>query len=462
MQYKSVLAPAVLGLLGSLAFAAGASAQPVSKPDHFLGACLIGTLCPEPCHGTPDNALTLCPAPAHVTAIRAGRLFDSNSGTLLTNQVILLTGERITAVGPASSVAIPAGAVVIDLSRETVLPGLIDAHTHMFNNAKPGLSRDAELLIGLQNTQADLRAGFTTIRDMSTHGNGHADVDIRNAINAGYIEGPRQLVSTEGIVWGGPPGTAGKPVNPLASIVIHSAEEGRAAVDTQVKEGADWIKLFPTGGYQFLPGGVFKVEVTYPLPVLQATVDEAHKMGKKVGCHVYGGEGQKNAVVAGCDTVEHMFEGNQELFTQMAAKGQYYDPTFVRYLIEQMNQYEQLRPLFEKSVQMAAKTPGLKIMYGTGVDGTTYTHGSQAMDFIELVKLGGLTPARTLQAATIVNAQAFGLFNQIGSVEKGKFADIVAVPGNPLADISTMSHINFVMKGGKVIRDDTARRVAAR
>jgi imidazolonepropionase-like amidohydrolase len=127
-----------------------------------------------------------------------------------------------------------------------------------------------------------------------------------------------------------------------------------------------------------------------------------------------------------------------------------------------MNQYEQLRPLFEKSVQMAAKTPGLKIMYGTGVDGTTYTHGSQAMDFIELVKLGGLTPARTLQAATIVNAQAFGLFNQIGSVEKGKFADIVAVPGNPLADISTMSHINFVMKGGTVIRDDTARRVAAR
>jgi imidazolonepropionase-like amidohydrolase len=237
-------------------------------------------------------------------------LFDSKSGQMLTNQVVVLVGERITEVGPAAQVRIPAEAQVIDLSQATVLPGLSDAHTHMFNPPRPGMSRETSTLIGIHNLQADLRAGFTTARDMSSHGNGYADVDMRNAINEGRLDGPRFKVAGRGIVWG-PAIAAGVPVNPLASIRITSAEEGRAAVREHVERGVDWIKLFPGGAYSFTPTGEAQYVVTYPLPVLQALIDETHRLGRKAGCHVLGGEGQKNAIVAGCDSVEHAFGLNQ-------------------------------------------------------------------------------------------------------------------------------------------------------
>src|SRR6185295_13978246 len=188
-----------------------------------------------------------------VVAVRAGRLFDSKSGQLLTKQVVLLQGERITEVGPEASVKIPAGASVIDLSQATVLPGLIDAHTHMFNTPKAGMSREASTLIAVQNVLADLRAGFTAARDMSSHGNGYADVDIRNAINEGRIDGPRYQVAGRGIVWAGAANAT--PENPLASTVVRSVEEGRAAVRDHIEHGADWIKLFPTGAYSFTATG---------------------------------------------------------------------------------------------------------------------------------------------------------------------------------------------------------------
>ena len=205
-----------------------------------------------------------------------------------------MLGERITEVGPAAQVKIPAGAQVIDLSQATVLPGLIDAHTHMFNTPKPNMTRETSTLIAIQNTQADLRAGFTAARDMSTHGNGYGDVDIRNAINQGVIEGPRAQVSTRGIVWGPPNRKRSAPANPLASTVVRSVDEARAAVRDQIEHGADWIKkLFPAGGYSFTATGEAQYVVTYPLPVLQALIDETHRLGQKAGCHVYGGEGQK-------------------------------------------------------------------------------------------------------------------------------------------------------------------------
>src|SRR5262247_3216037 len=182
---------------------------------------------PTPCVGS-DGGIFQCGPAARTIAVRAGRLFDSKSGQMLTRQVVVLQGERITDVGPEAQVKIPAGAQIIDLTSATVLPGLIDAHTHMFNTPKPGMSREASTLIAIHNLQADLRAGFTTARDMSSHGNGYADVDMRDAINEGRIDGPRFQVSGRGIVWSGAGNATSQ--NPLASIVVSNVEQARAAV----------------------------------------------------------------------------------------------------------------------------------------------------------------------------------------------------------------------------------------
>jgi imidazolonepropionase-like amidohydrolase len=196
--------------------------------------------------------------------------------------------------------------------------------------------------------------------------------------------------------------------------------------------------------------------------VLQALIDETHRLGKKTACHVYGGEGQKNAIVAGCDTIEHGFGLNQEQINMMVAKGLYYDPTIVRYTEPYMDDNDKkatggkyrMIPIFEKATQMAGATPGIKMMMGSGVDGSTYPHGTQALDFEWLVTRAKLTPARAIQAGTINNAEVMGWSDRIGSVDKGKFADIIAVSGDPLADITELQRVKFVMKGGKLIRND--------
>jgi imidazolonepropionase-like amidohydrolase len=353
---------------------------------------------------------------------------------------------------------------VIDLSRSTVLPGLIDGHTHMFNARKPNGATEDYMLIAVQNVQADLRAGFTSARDMTSHGNGYGDVAIRNAINEGRMDGPRYQVSTRGIVWGDKPADPAKPDNPLASAVVRSEEEGRAAVRDQIAHGADWIKLYPAGAYSFTPTGEAKYVVTYPLPVVQAIIDETHRLGKKAGCHVYGGEGEKNAIVAGCDTIEHAFALDQEEANMIVAKGLYYDPTLQRYIEPYMDDNDtkntggkyRMIPIFEHAVSLAAHTKGMKIMMGSGADGETYVHGTQALDFEMLVKYGGLTPVRALQAATTINAEALGWQRDIGSIEKGKYADLIAVSGDPIADITELQRVKFVMKAGKIIRNDTA------
>jgi imidazolonepropionase-like amidohydrolase len=379
---------------------------------------------------------------------------------MLSRQIVLISGDKIADVGPETSLKIPNGAQVIDLSRETVLPGLIDAHTHMFNQRGTKGTTEESMLIALENAHADLYAGFTSARDMSSHGNGYGDIAIRDAINIGRIDGPRYQVSTLGIVWGATPPNPTAPDNPLASTVIRSADEGRAAVRTQIAHGADWIKLFPAGAYSFDSAGTAQYVVTYPLPVLQAMIDETHKLGKKAGCHVYGGEGQRNAIVAGCDTIEHAFGLDRDQAAMMVSKGLYYDPTLMRYTEPYMDDTDEkntggkyrMIPIFEKAVSMASSMPGLKIMVGSGVDGSTFVHGTQALELEQLVKHGGLTPARVLQSATVVNAEALGWQDRIGSLEKGKFADLVAVPGDPLADIGQLERIDFVMKGGRVIR----------
>jgi imidazolonepropionase-like amidohydrolase len=455
MLRTSVITP--LLLIALTAIKVSAQVQPPPAPWRGAG--------PTPCVGS-DGGIFQCPPAPRVIAIRAGRLFDSKTGQMLTKQLVILSGERITEVGPQAQLKIPSGAQVIDLSQATVLPGLIDAHTHMFDARGPNGTTEASMLIAASNAQADLRAGFTTARDMSTHGNGYGDIAIRDAINQGRIDGPRYQVSTRGIVWGAAPANPASPDNPLTSTVVRSIDDARAAVRDQIAHGADWIKLFPTGAYSFNAAGVAQYQVTYPLPVLQALIDETHRLGKKTACHVYGGEGQKNAVIAGCDTIEHAFGLDQAQADMMVKKGLYYDPTLMRYIEPYMDDVDakntggkyRMIPIFEHAVQLAAATPGMKIMVGSGADGATYAHGTQALDFEALVKHGGLTPLRALQAGTTINAEALGWQDQIGSIDKGKYADLIAVSGDPLSDITELQRVKFVMKAGKVIRDEMPQR----
>jgi imidazolonepropionase-like amidohydrolase len=443
------------------------SAQAPSTPERKQAPGPWRFIGPQPCVN-PEGGVVGCPPAPRTIAIRAGRVFDSLTGQTLTRQIVIVTGERIADVGPEGQIKIPAGAQVIDLSQATVLPGLIDAHTHMFNNRTPAISAERSMLIAIQNLQADLHAGVTAARDMSSHGNGYADVDIRNAINMGDLDGPRFQVSGRGIRWSGEPPNPKSPDDPLASTVIRSAEEGRAAVREHVAKNVDWIKLFPTGAYSFSPTGEAQYVLTYPLPVLQAIIDEAHKLGKKTGCHSFGGEGLQNTIVAGCDTVEHGYGLTQVQLDTMVKKGLMYDPTLMRYSAPFMDDNDakntggkyRMTPIFENAVSLAVRTKGLKVMIGSGVDGSTFVHGTQALEFAGLVKRG-LAAAAAIQAGTIVNAQAMGWQDQIGSVTKGKFADIVAVSGNPVNDIAELQRVKFVMKGGKVIRHDAASSGAA-
>jgi imidazolonepropionase-like amidohydrolase len=436
-----------------LAFASSASAQgPAAPPAPWRGAG------PTPCVSG-DGGIFSCPPAAKTVAIRAGHLFDSRSGQVLANQVVVIHGDRIAEVGPASSVKIPAGAEVIDLSRSYVLPGLIDAHTHMFNTRNAKMTAESSTLIAVQNVTADLRAGFTSARDMSSHGNGYGDVAIRDAIGQGRIDGPRYQVSTLGIVWSATPASATNPDNPLASTVVRSVDEAKAAVREQIAKGADWIKLFPGGAYSFSATGEPQYVTTYPMPVLQALIDETHRLGKKAGCHVFGGLGLQQTIDAGCDTVEHAYGLTKAQAEQIAAKRLFYDPTLQRYIEPYMDDNDakntagkfRMIPIFENAVRIANKTPGVKIMMGSGADGSTYAHGTQALDFEMLVTRAGLTTVTALQAGTIVNAEALGWVDQVGSIEKGKYADVIAVPGDPVADITQLKHVTFVMKGGTVV-----------
>jgi len=405
-------------------------------------------------------------------AIRAGRLFDSKSGKMLENQLILIEAEKIKSVGSADSVAVPQGAQEIDLSKATVLPGLIDGHTHVFgfglDGIKPGGApfaspindtREYRTMLALANAQKDLRAGFTALRDLMSHGGGYADVDIKKIINRGVFPGPRMQVSTMGLVATGE-GMLGSPeVNlPRNYQTVDGPWAARQAVREQIHYGADWIKFHSTAGYEIKPDGKLFSDPTFTKEEVEAIVDEAHRHEKKVACHAFGGEGLRNCIEAGVDTIEHAIELDEPTADLIKKKGIYLELTAYHYSLSDYTEKDakstggkySLEAMREKSGRLAIAR-GLKISFGSGVG--PFPHGSQAQEFAYLVKYG-MTPTQAIQTATTVAAEMMGWQDRIGSIEKGKFADIVAVSGNPLKDITELERISFVMKGGEVVRND--------
>lgn len=413
-------------------------------------------------------ALTSLWGQTRPVAVRAGHLFDSRNGRLLTDQVVLIEGSRITEVGPAGSVDVPANAQVIDLGQATVLPGLIDAHTHLFLTGESGGRYDEQLLKeswqyrtieAVVNARKDLEAGFTAMRDLETEGAMYGDVDVRNAINRGLVPGPRLQVATRALsTTGGYPleGYSPEVTVPSGVQIVDSPWAARRAVREQISYGADLIKVYSTHHFHFTPEGRLVSIPTFTLEELQAIVDEAHREGVKVACHAYGGEGLHNCLDAGVDSIEHGLDLDDGALQEMLQKGIYYVPTLYVYEFEPE---EDLRAtggktsrarIHEASFRRAVGS-GVKIVFGTDVG--PFPHGTQAKEFEYLVRFG-MSPARALQSATWTAAELLGWQDRIGSIEKGKLADLVAVSGDPLTHITELEAVKFVMKGGAVVKND--------
>lgn len=401
------------------------------------------------------------PQAGQVVAVRAGRLFDPKSGKNLTNQVILITGDRITDVGP--NVQIPAGATVIDLSRATVLPGLIDGHMHLMsegirrhvpvsNDGKgnPNFGPHDKILMTYVDALKNLHAGFTTIVDLGTSGPyGWEILDLRNAINNGLISGPRILSAGPNFAVGGP---------------VNSPETARASVREYKQKGADWIKLHVDAGACNGPRITLKPDGTmtttrspnYTLDLVKAIVDEAHKNGLKVADHVYGGEALDWDIEAGIDSAQHVVFATDAQLKRMKEKGITAGMTFFDMSKDDSEDMKKFGNSCWKMVQKGFQNnykAGVKIGLSSGnqADSTGFPHGIQGAMLEHYVRLGA-TPADALRMATINNAEIIGWTDRVGTIEKRKFADLIAVSGDPLTDITEMQRVKFVMKGGDIVR----------
>jgi imidazolonepropionase-like amidohydrolase len=361
-------------------------------------------------------------------------------------------------------VKVPAGAEVVDLSQATVLPGLIDAHTHVFGNG-PDLEeqflRDSyqyRTLTAFANAQKDLMVGFTTLRDLKTLGASYSDVDLRNAIDRGVVPGPRMQVSTRGLQ-----ATGGFIMNgyseelalPASLQVVDSPWAARQAVREQIAHGTDWIKLYAAYQFHFAEDGKMIVPPTFTAEEVNAIVDEAHRRGHKVSCHAFGGEGLHNCINAGVESIEHGVDLDDGEIRQMIQKGIYLVPTLYHYQLdreenEKKHHGHSVAEVSERSFPKAV-AQGVKIAFGSGAG--PFPHGSQTKEFEYMVKFG-MTPVQAILAATTGAAQLMGWQDRIGSLEAGKFADVVAVSGDPTTDITELERVKFVMKGGQVYKND--------
>jgi imidazolonepropionase-like amidohydrolase len=311
-----------------------------------------------------------------VVALRAGRLFDSNSGQLSTKQVVLVEGERIAEVGPEDRVKIPPGAQVIDLTQAMVLPGLIECHIHIFSGDPVETTREYRTLMALDKVQRKLRAGFTTLRSLQNDGNGYADVDVRNAIDRGIFQGPRMQVATEGLSTAGYAIRGSPELNYRHGREVDSPWEARRAVREQIRYGADWIKIIADNGdiYRYEPpDGKLWCDPTLTFEEVNAIVDEAHRHRKKVACHTYGGESLHNCVQAGVDSVEHAIVLDEQMANMLLQKGIYLVLTASNYFTAEFQAKDlkassgkyTLAALQEKSARLAI-TKGIKMAWGSG------------------------------------------------------------------------------------------------
>jgi len=398
--------------------------------------------------------------------VKAGRVLDVRRGVYRDHQMILIEGDRIREVGDERELLphVPSDARVVDLSRYTVLPGLIDAHTHLtyspYLMGYRGLavSVPREALLGARNARVTLEAGFTTVRNVGA--SGFADIALRDAINAGDVPGPRILASGPALGI-----TGGHCDENLLAPEFHFSSEGvangvpavMAKVREDIKYGADLIKICATGGV-LSKGDNAELE-QYSPEEMQAIVQEAHRLGRKVAAHAHGAQGIKDATLAGVDSIEHGSFIDEEGIQLMKQHGTYLVPTLFLgdWFLENYQKLGLTDDMVAKAklVMPAARLnvarafrEGVKVAFGT--DAAVYPHGLNAHEFAVMVKLG-LTPLAAIQAATINAADLLGWSDQIGALEPGKYADLIAVEGDPLKDVTTLEKVKVVLKGGEVV-----------
>ena len=408
--------------------------------------------------------------PAKRIAIRAGHLIDGKSDKVLDNVLVLIDGESIVSVTPGGSP--PAGVEAIDLSRSTVLPGFIDLHTHVLLNGDiTPEDYDQQLLkesipyraiLAARNARIALDHGFTTLRDLETEGAMYADVDVKQAIANGEVPGPRMQVATRAMTPTGMYpllGYSWELTVPTGVQYVDGADGARKAVREQVMHGADWIKYYSDRRYRFEPDGVLHSMVNFTDEEAKAIVDEAHRLGKKVAAHAIGSDGIAAALRAGVDTIEHGDGLTESLMDEMARKGTVWVPTVMvgAYVAPgrggnwpKMVETEKIA--FEKALKRK-----VKIAFGTDVGGSDWRDLGQAREFQYYVDYG-MPPMEAIQTATSRAAEVLGWSDKLGTIEPGKWADIVAVAGDPLKDISELGRVTFVMKSGVVYKDTSAAR----
>ena len=407
------------------------------------------------------------PAP-HTLVIRARTLIDGTSAQPRANQEIVIQGDRITAVYAAGTRPAPPGAEVLDLGNSTVLPGLIDCHTHIFLQGEipaaggydiqllkfPAAYRAARAVVAARRA---LEQGFTTIRDVETEGAGYGDVGIKQAINEGYIPGPRMFVATRAISSTGGynlEGYAPEIIVPKGAQLIDGPVEARKAAREQLDHGADWIKVYMTHRSWVDEQGALVSQPTLTVEELKAVVDEAHGWRKKVACHAYSGIGLQRALDGGCDTIEHGLDLTDAQIAQMVKQGTWLVPTLAVYYDDwappdtPAGMRDRKRAAVHGVSFQKALRAGVKIAFGTDVGGFPWSD-SIAREFPRMIEFG-MSPMQAIQTATSRAAELLDQRGKLGTVALGAYADLVAVEGDPLADIGALEHVSFVMKGGTV------------
>ena len=402
--------------------------------------------------------------------IRAGTLIDGKSDKPRRDQIIVIRGNKIESVSDAGSAKIPPDAKIVDLSDSTVLPGLIDSHTHIFlqgeDPAQGGY--DANILnapLALRAARATVAArraleqGFTTLRDVETEGAGYGDIGIKQAINLGYIPGPRLFVSTRAISsTGGYPlqGYAPELDVPKGAQIADGPVEARKAAREQLDHGADWIKVYMTHRSWVGKNGELVSQPTFTVEELRAIVDETHGWGKKVACHAYSGIGLHRALDGGCDSIEHGLDLDDAAIAQMLKQGTWYVPTLSVYYTDWApentldGKRDRLRAsAHEVSFKKALKS-GVKVVFGTDMGGIPWMEPI-AQEFIRMVDFG-MQPMDAIQSATSRASVMLDMEGKIGVVAPGAYADVIAFPGDPLRDVKLLQNVDFVMKDGQVFR----------